>query len=355
MSLDPAVLLAGPRGRGLCLAYAFACADPESSAQLGWAIRGREGHGTSALSCVGDPPPQPYVPPVVTDEEAASVLEAVTLADPSTASLRDALADSVDHAMYWQPPGGSDLLAAESVMRAPLARIAAVICASPHAQWWATGVPHDDQWVVSWDGEGGSPDDPRAVLTRWRDAVAADESRLAAEHRADPRDWSGEWWSKPPSDLVHSTRSLAGDGPAGLWFVEDSSGWTSAVATPVLAASAHVFEVDGPHAWADLCRRHPLDVTASRRHDWFRATGRDGEWTQPDWSSVAEEFDGVHVTVSGYLSAATRAIDVGDGRASVLAGWAPDETFWFDRTLSGGAAQVWRAEDSATGRRWMRD
>lgn len=355
MALDPAALLDGPRGRGLCLAYAFACADAESSAALGWAIHGREGRGTSAVLVIGDPSPEPFVPPVVTVDEAASVVDAITLADPSAAALRDALAVSVDHAMYWQPPGGSDLLASEPVMRAPLARVADVVCASPHAQWWATGVAYDDQWVVPWDGGAASPDDARTVLARWRTELAEDVARSARQQAERPHaDWSGTWWSTPPADLVRSTRSLGVDGPAGLWFVEDSSGWTSAVATPVLAASARVFDVDGPDAWADLCRRHPLDVTASRRHDWLRATGRDGEWTQPDWSSVAEEFDGVHVTVAGYLSAATRAIDLGDGRASVIAGWAPDETYWFGRALPGGAAQEWRAEDSAAGRRWLR-
>jgi hypothetical protein len=137
------------------------------------------------------------------------------------------------------------------------------------------------------------------------------------------------WWSMPPPALVRTTRSLGADGPAGLWWVEDSMGRDEAVATPVDAYPARVVELDGPDDWADLCRRHPLDVSASRRHDWYRVTGRDGRWVVPDWTAVAAEADAVHLTVRGYLSAATRLIDVGDGMASVLAGWNPDETYWF--------------------------
>lgn len=37
----------------------------------------------------------------------------------------------------------------------------------------------------------------------------------------------------------------------------------------------------------------------------------------------------MHLTVAGYLSTAGRAIEVDHARASVLAGWNPDETWWF--------------------------
>ncbi|MET0303161.1 MAG: hypothetical protein ABW040_03835, partial [Microbacteriaceae bacterium] len=279
MTIDAGVLSEGPRGRRLCLQYALACASPEAGSTLGWAIHGRGDHGTSAVLYVGDPPPEPYVPPVVTTEEAASALDSIVLAEPTAASLRRALADSVDAAMYWQPPDGADLLAAEPAIRASLARVADVVADSPHARWWSTGAALGDQWAVPWDGGAASQDDAHAITAAWRAEALDEETRWAAQHSRDPHTaWSGTWWSKPPAALVHSTRGLGPDGPAGLWFVEDSFGWTSAVATPVLPASGRVFEIDGPEAWADLCRRHPLGVTASRRHDWLRATGRAGEW-----------------------------------------------------------------------------
>ncbi|WP_106816184.1 hypothetical protein [Microbacterium timonense] len=340
MTLDPDLLVQGPRGRRLCLEYALACAH-RSGTQAGtdaattvfWAAREYDGEagGTVVFIRSGPDGDQDLSQPAGrTAADASAALDTIPVAVPTAAELRDALAMSVDTAMYWQPPDGADRLCAAGQMTAALRRVAAVIAAAPDAQWWAEPVATDDQWSVPWDGDGRMPDDVHADLRLWRERTLADDSRAAAERPEDPRAaWSGAWWSMPPNGLVHTTRALGADGPAGLWFVEDSLGWEAAVATPVDTSPARVIEIDGAEDWAQLCRRHPLEVTASRRHDWYRVTDRDGTWVIPDWTTVALEADGVHLTVRGYLAAATRLIDLGDGRASVLAGWGPDVTYWF--------------------------
>ena len=68
----------------------------------------------------------------------------------------------------------------------------------------------------------------------------------------------------------------------------------------------------------------------------------------PDWSRVAEKFDGVHVSLAGYLTTAGSVVEVGDHSlveasptlptigntdertASIMAGWHPDMTFWLN-------------------------
>ncbi|MDY0909190.1 hypothetical protein [Microbacterium sp. CFBP9034] len=337
MTLDAALLLAGPRGRRLCLEYATAAAR-ESGTQAGrdaatavfWAAHALEGESSTSVLFTSDGSPPTGAVPAVRPEEAASALDSIALPSPSAESLRDALGASVDRAMYWQPPDGADVLASTAPVRGSLARVAELVAASPHAGWWATPVELDDQWAVPWEGSGRPPADPGSVLAAWREGVAADEIRAARERPADPNaPWSGMWWSMPPTELSHSTRGIAGGAPAGLWLVEDSPGWEAATATPLDAFPGRVIEIHGPEEWIDLCRRHPLPVTASRRHDWFRVTGRDGDWVMPDWSRVAEEADGVHVSVACYLATAGRLLDLEDGRASVMAGWAPDTTWWF--------------------------
>ncbi|GAA1934397.1 hypothetical protein GCM10009775_27910 [Microbacterium aoyamense] len=321
----------------MCLEYARPFADE----RLFWAIQAREDHGTSALIYIGDVPPEPFVPPVVTVQDAASALD-VELPVPTADTLRAALAGSVDNARYWQEPDGADLLAAEPGMRESLERIATVLAASPAARWWDSGIALDDQWTTPWEGAAVDHSGTEAALGAWRDELIAEEERAAVERPIDPTArWSGTWWSRPPWNLVRSTRGLGDAGPAGLWFVEDSLGWEAASATPLHPASADVLEIDGPDAWIELCRRHPLIVTASRRHDWYRVTGWTGEWVQPDWAAVAREVDGVHLTVGAYLRSATRLLEVGDGRASVIAGWDPDATFWFGRTLPAGPTEDW--------------
>ena len=63
----------------------------------------------------------------------------------------------------------------------------------------------------------------------------------------------------------------------------------------------------------------------------------------PDWQAMAADWDGVHLTISGYLAAATTLIDVSDGTASVIAGWGPDATVWLTgRPAIMGAPVEWR-------------
>ena len=96
-------------------------------------------------------------------------------------------------------------------------------------------------------------------------------------------------------------------------------------------------------------------MTASRRHDWWRLTGRDGTWLIPDWAAVATRFDAVHLTVDGYLSTAGRAIPVehpSGPAATVLAGFAPDETWWLTDVRPGlGQPVDWRCDDDD--RQWQ--
>ena len=55
----------------------------------------------------------------------------------------------------------------------------------------------------------------------------------------------------------------------------------------------------------------------------------------------------MHLTVMGYLTAATRLIDLDGERATVLGGWNPDETFWFRGALArpGDAVRWERVDD----------
>lgn len=50
--------------------------------------------------------------------------------------------------------------------------------------------------------------------------------------------------------------------------------------------------------------------------------------------------------MSAWLSAAGRALDLGDGRASVIAGWDPDRTFWLCDVAPEGGVVEWRREQS---------
>lgn len=145
--------------------------------------------------------------------------------------------------------------------------------------------------------------------------------------------FGGTWWSRPPAAGLPSTRAWPTTGqPVSLWGTEDVPGDEPvAVHRITVPGDLRILELTGADDWADLCREYPLEVTASRRHDWYRCTGRDGRWLIPDWSQVAQRWDAVHLTFAGYLAAASRYIRVpGTGvddrrdAASVIADWGPD-------------------------------
>ncbi|GAA1649516.1 hypothetical protein [Microbacterium flavum] len=274
---------------------------------------------------------------------------------PDGEALAAALLRGVDSARYWQAPDGMDIVAADPDVRAALTEAAAWLDAHPDAAWWRRDRTAS-QWAVEFDPSGdGAPFDPApAAAGRWSTDAAEDESRARRERPADvTAAFSGAWWSHPWG-APHTTGELpegltrvpdAPGLPAGIPYVEDGFGWTRAVAVPVRGAG-QTYEIRGAAEWAHLCGAYPREVTASRRHDWYRVTGREGRWLLPDWGRVAEDWDAVHLTGWAYLTAATREIVVDAEYSSVIGGWGPDETYWLTglvREVEGPRVH-WRAD-----------
>ena len=320
-------LLAGPRGRRTVL-------------EIVWALSTEHSHG-------------PVWWPGATARATTEVLSRVPLSVPSEQVLVRAIAHAVDAARYWQEPDRTDLLAARPEVAAVLAPWAELIEGADAPPWWSAPLDPDDQHEVRWvphygDGAAeGAITDATSELERWRAAEAEDEARAAKERPRNPAArWSGSWWSTPPLDLPTTTGRVPTDSetrtPAGLVWVEDSMGWTQAQTCRMrMPADARVLEVRPAGDWAALCAEWPLPVTASRRHDWYRATGEDHEWVIPDWAGVASRWDAIHLSTSAYLACAGVPIPTGDGRASVIAGWAPHETHWLVSLEPQGDTTQW--------------
>lgn len=330
--------MTGPRGRSVCWSILWSAMSeaPESAAwDRVWEAAHKgdlSGHADELATTVTM---------VDLDELAAS-------ADELT--LLTALAYAVDTATYWQEPGQEDLSLRDDGIRQALLPIARAVAESPGARWWAEPVARETQQVVLWaDDDEGQPllSGAGQKLTAWR-SETLDEERSAARRPSDPAaPWSGHWWSAPVnSRLVDTTRALPGLGALGLVLVEDGLGWTRAWCQPVSPRpGARVFEVTGPDDWAQLVASYPLDVTRSRRHDWWRVTGWAGSWLIPDYAAVAADYDAIHLTVLGYLTAADRCLPVEDAR-TMLAGWDPDATYWLaDFLAPAGPTSRWEQLD----------
>lgn len=341
-------LLAGPRGRRMLLEFAkFSEAVVPQTRNEGTlseltfdaSYQLDPAWGTPAMVVfVGGEELSPGDPAVesVGPRDVAERLHRVVLADVDPLVLNNAMLASVDDAMYWQPPSGEDVLASAEELTGELRRVAEHVATSELTAMW-NAPSAGKQYAVSFEDRPHqvTPVDQTAtVLKDWRSQAIRAEAEMAPKRWRRHRPTSGEWWSGP-SWVTPQTTGIGPDGsPFGLWFVEDSFGWETGTTTRVVMLPAkQVFEIQSADDWAYLCRRFPVTVTYSKGPDWERTTGRSGGWVVPDWYEVAQNYSGVHLTIAAYFALAGVSIDVGNDLASVIAGWAPDQTIWFTPDL----------------------
>lgn len=362
------LLLAGRRGRRLL--WEFATASEEQLAQefaelplhtamfhASYRVAVERGESVALFGADASSVPETSV------EEIAHFLDGTSLVPASAALLQQALVRSVDSARYWQEPDGEDTLLALPELAAPLERVARHLADCGLAAPWLDSVDLRNQFQVEFDqhdpqGRTQAPgNNALDVLQEWKAGILATEAREAAELRDSPLgSFSGEWWSKPSSRLPATTGVFPGREPVGLSCVEDGFGWEQAsVRAASVPPAAKVLEIATAEDWVRLCREHGIEVTAHKRHDWYLATGRDGAWKIPDWLAVARDYDGVHLGIGACLGLAGQCLEIDEQYASVIAGWDPDQTFWFTEKLRlYGPAREWTCLDAnSEDARWV--
>lgn len=306
-------LMAGPRGRELCLLAA--CLAEENVSQASRVVEARLESGIAGGW---------YAPGGIRSEPGsedsvrvlAAALTGVDEIDDHW--IRLALESTVDGAMYWQEPWS--IQASLPELAVELQRIAGIVAGTSAARWWSAPVSCDQHQVRF------LPFDEVAAIDAPAETILADAYRPRDVGR--PPGYLTAWWSVPPFGLVR-TCSAPADEPSSLYLVEDGYGQTEASVHRANFGNPPAFEIDSGEAWAQLCRSHPFDATESKDRDWYTTTGlADTRWVMPDWSAVAREYDAVHLQVGAYLAASGTAIEVEPGVHSVIAGWAPGDTYW---------------------------
>jgi hypothetical protein len=228
---------------------------------------------------------------------------------------------------------------------AALRPMAARVARSAGCRWWGAGIDRRAQQYVQWPDDDYEPEAFRAAeVLRLVSAEAIESERGTSRYLHLPAGEGpgGHWWSNPWPCVISTTRRLPGLAAVLLAGREDGFGEREAGVRPAaVAAKARVYEIAEPATWQRLVTRYPRTATATRRHNWAW-TGWDGEWLLPDWPAVAADWDGVHLSVTGYLSTAGRLLPVGPAR-TLLAKWNPDETYWLADVITLGAPQAWHS------------
>jgi hypothetical protein len=167
------------------------------------------------------------------------------------------------------------------------ARLAVALAEVPAARWWSEAVGHRAQ---VWMGREGDPSD-----------VPAQPSAGRGKPKA------VLWTSSAVEGMVSAWQPIAESGylgPGGPWRA-----WRIH-----LREGLKIFEVRSAADWDRLCRNFPGEVVDGFLH--------------PDWSTVREHLDGVHLTVEGLVRA--QAVETGcpGGAPTRLWGWDAESTAW---------------------------
>ena len=263
----------------------------------------------------------------ISAREFVEVLKSAKFRAPTELELIRALDQTVTSARFWQEPDFEDELVAIPEVTEALRPIAELIAESEYTSSWANPVERTEQWLPMRrvPVPAGGPQ----VLNEYRAWILDDESRSKQKFEEDPSYPSaGAWWSTPISWVPYTTRSVAGMGPLCLYLEEDGRGGAADAGAYRISDAARVFEIVEPGDWVELCRRYPLEVTNCRRNVWFETTGQlPSVWIIPDWAKVAEDYDGVHLTIGGYLTTSGEALPVEAGSLTLMAGSTPDATY----------------------------
>jgi hypothetical protein len=149
--------------------------------------------------------------------------------------------------------------------------------------------------------------------------------------------WAGLWTVTDPPEAVHAQLAAAWEyevGPVHRWWL------------PV-RPEARVFEIHRPGDWARLVMEHPrqgaphpewelpgINQHRSELSSLLALPGQRAARTTirrhlvPDWRSVSESYDGVHLSWAGFLTAEGCITDLGGGDVAMLRYWSSERTHW---------------------------
>ncbi len=330
-------LLSGPRGRYLVAAVAYRCSEAVQPALREAGSRPHDDNAVDALA------------------RALWNVDLQRVAELSVPEVFEALADSVVWARYWQEPSAEEQVLGSPRLDGALSALGERTLNHEATASWGTGIDPQQRYV-QWSGmppphlQGAAQ-----TLDEWHRMVVQEKARALRERPADPRaNLSAVWWSTPPRALPSTSPSHDWLGATDLSLTEDEQGWERATIWPMQPSGpVRIFEIAAAADWVHLVEAAPMDVSRSRLHDWYRATGQVGDWFIPNWLELSDRYDAIHLQVTGYLETAGRFLRVGNG-GTLLAGWNPGATYWLTDCLAMTEPVTrWELQDSIGARRWQ--
>lgn len=134
-----------------------------------------------------------------------------------------------------------------------------------------------------------------------------------------------------PRDALWTSTSVDGLPGVALFF-----GWDGQAEPPIAVWSltvpetARVYEIDNADDWLALCMGYPRDTTTWHAESWSNDLGVRGKRiVTPAWELVAEDWDGIHLSLAGLLTTTCRVLPVGEDTVTSVMRWHTETTAWF--------------------------
>jgi hypothetical protein len=188
--------------------------------------------------------------------------------------------------------------------------LARALLEEPTANWWFSPLDSEQQVYVPQDE---SPPDPARLVTPTQPPSKQEQYAQRMTGAFCTSTFIGETSSvfATIDEGVGDLRQVYERPPYPFWLL-------------TVDDSARALEIDGPQAWHDLCVQYPAQGTTGRGVPDF--SGDKGRLV-PDWSAVATDWDAVHLTFGGWLTAEQVRVDSPAGWTYIWDGEA-EQTTW---------------------------
>lgn len=198
-------------------------------------------------------------------------------------------------------------------------RIATALARTPAARWWWQDLDRDHQtWICTDPGirQGHGLPFGTGYAHHWDSTAPAQAMTTGTRLPGLPSTALLSDQNRPPARRTDPTRLSA---------------WAARV-----SPDARVAEVHGPDDWIALVDRYPSHRTDLCNSPHLRRTWPDGAliWTI-DWQRLAQDYDGLHLSVAGWLTATSRVLTVPGRGHTLCEGWPTEATRWFRPVFAG--------------------
>lgn len=209
----------------------------------------------------------------------------------------------------------ADQQAAAAYPADALQRIAAYLATAPAARWWWSALDRRSQTWISEDPAVTHTKIPHVTNYANRFDQTAPAAAVTTSTRLPP--------ALPASRLLWDYGASYARRPSSA----DLRAWDLKV-----KPDARVYEIHSPRDWVALVDRyvsHRPDAALNLHVERAWPAQRVKAVLTVDWRAMAQDYDGVHMSVAGWLTAMSHVLEVPDKGYTVCEGWPSESTMWF--------------------------